>query len=195
MNDYKNISHIHIEHYEYTKHKKYIKEIYENSFPPIERFKFSILKSCNKRRNIHLSCILSDNIPVGMQFTIDLPNDITYLMYYAIDKKHRNKKIGSKALQHLIITRQNVLLCIEKPIDKLTNLRKDFYIQNGFCETNTFIEDAGVQYEILSSLRGYKPTAEDLKNRYKYMPYKKYIWNKIRKTFDTDSIKIIFMEK
>lgn len=126
-----------------------------------------------------------------MQFTVALPNEITYLMYFAIDEQYRNQGIGSKALQNLIISNNNVLLCIERPHDDLTNSRKNFYLRNGFYETNIFIEDAGLQYEFLTSLKGYRPTIRDLKNRYRFMTSKKSVWNKIKKTFDTDYIKMI----
>lgn len=126
-----------------------------------------------------------------MQFIVDIPYNISYLMYFAIDEEYRNQGIGSKVLQNLLATKENVLLCIERPIDKLTNSRKDFYLKNGFYETNMFIEDNGVQYEILSSVKNYKPTVRDLLNRYKFMTSNKFIWNKIRKSFDAEYIKFV----
>lgn len=180
-----------IEHYEYSSYKDSIKQIYINSFPLEERFSFSILKKCNKELNVHLSCIVSDDIPVGMQFTVELPNNIIYLMYFAIDEMHRNKGLGSKALRNLVVVNENVLLCIERPCDKVTNARKEFYLRNGFYETNIFIEDADIQYEFLTSVKGYKPTTKDLLYRYKFMTSKKYVWNRIRKYFNTDFIKFI----
>lgn len=82
-------------------------------------------------------------------------------------------------------------MCIERPIDKLTKSRKDFYLKNGFYETNMFIEDNGVQYELLSSVKNYKPTVRDLLNRYKFMTSNKIIWNKIKKWFNAEYIKFV----
>ena len=173
-----------VEHYEYSKNKKIIKQIYEDSFPASEKFKFSILKQCNKSNNVHLSSILLNDEVIGMQFTVALPNDITYLMYFAIKEPFRCQKLGSKALQQLVVANNNILLCIERPCDKITESRKSFYLRNGFYETGIFIEDTGVQYELLTSIKGYKPTNEDLKNRYECMTANRLLKNKIMKSFN-----------
>lgn len=182
---------IRLQHYQYTDYKNSIKQIYEKSFPLSERFDFDILKKCNKESNVHLSCIIQDDIPVGMQFTIDIPNDITYLMYYAIDEEYRNQGIGSKALQNLVVSKDKIMLIIEKPIDKLTTKRKEFYLKNGFYNTDIIFEDTGIQYEVLVSCKNYKPTVHDLLNRYSFMTSNKSIWNKIKNTFNTEYINIV----
>lgn len=182
---------IRIIHYQYTKHKSAIKKIYEESFPSSERFDFSILRKCNEESNVHLSCILCDDYPVGMQFTVELPNDITYLMYYAIDKEYRNQGIGSQALQNLVIAKDKIMLCIEKPVDAITQRRKMFYLRNGFYETGMIFEDAGELYEVLVSCKEYKPTVPDLLNRYKFMTNKKAVWRKIKSTFSVEYIDLL----
>ena len=181
---------IRIQNYKYTDYQKEIKQLYESTFPQNERFDFNILKSCDNDSDVHLSAILEDDIFVGMQFTINYPNDITYLMYFAIDEQYRNNGIGSKALQKLVVSKDNVLLCIEKPIDEITQRRKEFYLRNGFFETHTFIEDTGVMYEILTSCRNYIPTSQDLYNRYRCMTTNNSIWIKIEKLFSTSIVLI-----
>lgn len=178
-------------HYQYTKHKTAIKKIYEESFPSSERFDFSILRKCNEESNVHLSCILRNDYPVGMQFTVGLPNDITYLMYYAIDKEYRNQSIGSQALQNLVIAKDKIILCIEKPVDNNTQRRKMFYLRNGFYETGMIFEDTGELYEVLVSCKEYKPTVQDLLNRYKFMTNNKSIWKQIKSTFNVEYINLI----
>lgn len=180
-----------IKHYSYTKYRSNIRQIYESSFPLEERFNFDILRSCDREQNVHLSCILFNDNPIGMMFTVGLPNDITYLMYFAIDVRYRNQGLGSAILQKLVVSKRNILLCIEKPCDYLTSSRKNFYLANGFYETGICIEDTGVQYEFLSSRLGYVPSAEDLRNRYRCMTSKERIWRKIETTFNTDIIKFI----
>lgn len=182
---------IRIKHYQYTKYKYTIRKIYEDSFPLSERFDFSILRECNKEKNVHLSCILKDDSPVGMQFTVDLPNDITYLMYYAIDKEYRNQGVGTSALQNLVISKDKIMLCIEKPIDEITQRRKEFYLRNGFYETDIFFEDTNVEYEVLISCKDYKPTTQDLLNRYRFMTQNNFVWNQIKNTFNVEHIKLI----
>lgn len=180
---------IRLEHYQYSTHKDKIKSIYKESFPLEEQFDFGILKKCDKEsNNVHLSCILQDDEPVGMQFTVEIPNNITYLMYFAIDEEYRNKCIGSKAVQNLVVTKENVMLSIEKPIDELTQRRKNFYLRNGFYETNIFFEDTGVDYEVLVSCKDYKPTIQDLLNRYRYMSSNELTWRKIKNAFSNINI-------
>ena len=182
---------IRFEHYQYNFHKNKIQSIYEKSFPQSERFDFGILKKCDRESNVHLSCILQDDEPVGMQFTVDLPNDITYLMYFAIDEKYRNQNIGSKELQRLITSKDKIMLIIERPMNELTERRKNFYLKNGFYSANIFFEDTGVQYEVLISEKNYKPTEQDLLNRYRYMTNNELTWKRIKDTFNAENIKLI----
>lgn len=83
------------------------------------------------------------------------------------------------------------MLCIERPVDEVTIKRKEFYLRNGFFETGTFFEDTGVQYEVLVSCKDYKPTIQDLLNRYKFMTNRKTVWNKIKSTFNTEYINFV----
>ena len=185
---------IRFEHYQYTFHKNKIQSIYEKSFPQSERFDFDILEECAKESNVHLVCIMQDDKPVGMQFTIELPNDITYLMYFAIDEEYRNHSIGSEVLQRLITSKDKVMLMIERPIDELTKRRKNFYLRNGFYSTNIFLEDTddtGIQYEVLISEKNYKPTKKDLLNRFYFMTNNKMTWKKIKGTFNVENIKYV----
>ena len=182
---------IRFEHYQYNFHKNKIQSIYERSFPKSERFDFDILKKCDREFNVHLSCILQDDEPVGMQFTVELPNDITYLMYFAVDKEYRNQSIGSKALQRLVSSKDKVMLIIERPTDELTERRKNFYLRNGFYSTDIFFEDTGVHSEVLISDKNYKLTEQDLLNRYRCMTNNELTWKRIKSTFNAENIKFI----
>ena len=164
-------------HYLSASDKKLLRKIYENSFPKEERFPFWILRCCAKGRHARLYALIdhkSDKV-VGMQFTVMYPDTtdiITYLMYFAIAEEHRNEGHGGRALKSLVSRLDNVLLCIEKPSvnpDDMKLRRKNFYLKSGFFETGYFIEDTGVVYELLSSVKGYKPDVEVLKKRYSMM--------------------------
>ena len=179
---------IRFELYQRHSHKNKIQSIYEKSFPQSERFDFDVLEKCNKEFNVHLSCILQDDEPVGMQFTVELPNGITYLMYLAIDEEYRNQNIGSKALQRINTSKNKVMLIIEKPTDELTERRKNFYLRNGFYSTNVFFEDTGVQYEVLISDKDYAPTEQDLLNRYRCMTNNVMTWKRIKDAFDAEKV-------
>lgn len=169
-----------------------IKEIYETSFPKSEKFPFWVLKQCAKENNVRLDAIIdhaTDKIS-GMQFLISY-DDITYLMYMAIDNKCRNKGFGSLVLRDLILRQADttILLCIERPSAKKEDIkarRKDFYLRNGFYETGCFIEDSGVEYEFLSSSKERVVTENDLKKRYSCMTRNPLIKFIIKNTFDSN---------
>lgn len=180
--------------YGYSNCKVDIKKMYEKAFPKCERFPFWILKHCSKEDNVHLYSIQIDDTPVGMSFTVEY-NDITYLMYFTITEEFRNQNYGSKAIRNMIIRNNNVMLCIEKPTENeaeaVKTRRKNFYLRNGFYETGIIIEDTGMKFEFLSSLKGYIPTIEDLKNRYTSMTSNPIIGYIIKNTFDVDNINIV----
>lgn len=169
-----------------------IKKIYETSFPKSEKFPFWVLKQCAKENNVRLDAIIdhaTDKIS-GMQFLISY-DDITYLMYMAIDNKCRNKGFGSLVLRDLILhqANTNILLCIERPSAKKEDIkvrRKDFYLRNGFYETGCFIEDSGVEYEFLSSSKERVVTENDLKKRYSCMTRNQLMKFIIKNTFDSN---------
>lgn len=75
-------------------------------------------------------------------------------MYFAIDEQYRNYGYGSQAIRNLVTRNDNILLSVERPVDDVTNKRKEFYLRNGLYATGYFIEDTGVQYELLSSVKG-----------------------------------------
>lgn len=75
-----------------------------------------------------------------------------YIMYFAIDKKYRNKGYGSYILDDLVKKYDNVILSIEKTKNEISLRRKRFYLRNGFYETNKYTIQAKVQYELKGNL-------------------------------------------
>lgn len=169
-------------------YQKEIKEIYERAFPKSEKFPFWVLKQCAKEYNVCLDAIIdciSDKI-IGMRFLVAY-DDIIYLMYFAIDEVYRNRGYGGSALEDLAFQNDTVLLCIEKPLLGLEDIkfrRKKFYLRNGFYETGCFIEDSGVEYEFLLSSKERIITEEDLEKRYTSMTRNPLIKFVIEHTFD-----------
>lgn len=165
-----------------------IKEIYEKAFPKNEKFPFWVLRQCAKESNVHLDAIINhttDNV-IGVRFLISY-DDITYLMYFAIDENFRNKGFGSLALRGLTLRYDIILLCIEKPTDEkgVKFHRKNFYLRNGFYETGIFIKDSSIEYEFLSSSKERVITEVDLKKRYSSMSKNPLINFVIKNTFDS----------
>lgn len=182
---------IRFERYRNSKNKKRIKEIYEKSFPTEEKLPFWLLKSSSNKCRANLDCILRDDVPIGMQFIVDLKDNIKYLMYFAIDEDYRDRGFGSKVLRQLVNSYDNILLSIERPKDELSKRRKEFYIRNGFYSTNLYYEDNNVEYEILTTLKGYKPNVSILKLRYKNLGTSYFAKKAISKKFVVAYIKFI----
>ena len=176
------------------KYKKEIKKIYTNSFPKEERFPFWLLKYCSKEKNVLFNVILDNDKLIGMEYIITYENT-AYLMYLAIDENQRKKGYGSTILKDLREKYETIILSIERPNKDLNNnqeARKKFYIRNGFFETNKFIRDNGIEYEILCTNQDYDVTKEDLEKRYMKMTNSnilKYLIGKIFNVFDICFIK------
>ncbi len=168
--------------------KKDIRKIYVNSFPKNERFPFWMLKHCSKEENVLFNIILNDNKVIGMEYLVNYEN-IAYLMYLAIDKEQRKKGYGSIILKELIKKYEIIILSIERPRKDLkdSKKRKDFYLKNGFSETNKFIVDNGVEYEILCTNKDYNITKEILENRYNKMSNSTIINYLIKKMFNINT--------
>lgn len=167
--------------------RKNIKQIYESSFPKYERFDFKLLEKCAKESNVTFKAIIIDEDIIGIEFIINYDtgnnDDINYLMYFAIDEKYRNKGYGGQRIRELTLA-GNILLAIERPIDKITQKRKNFYLRNGFYETGCVINDSGQEYEFLCSEQNLALTDEILRNRYLKMTSNKILMTKLQSAFD-----------
>lgn len=170
-----------------SEHKNEIKKLYMNSFPRDERFPFWILKHCSKEKNVVFNVILEGNKLIGMEYIINYEN-ISYLMYLAVDKSQRDKGYGSQILKDLNQEYSTIILSIEKTNKYLKDdkqKRKDFYLRNGFNETNKFIKDNEVEYEVLCTNKEYDITEKMLKKRYDKMTNSFIIKYIIGKTFNS----------
>ncbi len=172
--------------------KKLIKKLYYESFDKEERFPFWLLKKCSKEKNVKFNVIYNKDKVVGFQYIIEYDN-IAYLMYFAIEKNQRNNGYGSEILKKLNRSYKNVLLCIEKSNEQISNInykRKQFYLRNGFVGTNKYIVDNNVEYELLSNNSNLNITKEILEKRYTMMTSFKILRFIISKIFNVYNIKL-----
>ncbi len=172
--------------------KKSIKKLYYESFDKEERFPFWLIKKCSKEKNVKFNVIYNNDKVIGFQCIIEYDN-IAYLMYFAIEKNQRNNGYGSEILKKLNRSYKNVLLCIEKSNEQISDIkykRKQFYLKNGFVGTNKYIVDNNVEYELLSNNSNLNITKEILEKRYTMMTSSKILRFIISKIFNVYNIKL-----
>ena len=102
--------------------KKLIKKLYYESFDKDERFPFWLLQKCSKEKNVRFNVIYNKDKVIGFQYIIEYDN-IAYLMYFAIEKNQRNNGYGSEILKKLNRSYKNVLLCIEKSNEQISDIK------------------------------------------------------------------------
>lgn len=169
------------------KYKDKIKKLYLSAFPNEERFPFWIIEECSKEDKSDLYAVLDNNKFIGMFYVVNCDN-IYYLMYLAVEANLRNQNYGSKILIALKEKYKNLFLSIAIPIDEMTIKRKNFYLRNGFYDTNQYYEDTGVWYEVLCTNNKLKITNHTMKKRYTNMSNKAKLLNIISNTFNVEEI-------
>ena len=116
-------------------------------------------------------------------------------MYLTIQPELRNNNYGSKILQDLNDKYKTLLLSIDEPIDALSIRRKNFYLRNGFYDTNKYYEDTGVNYEVLCTNSKYEITNENMLMRYTNMTNNSELFRTISNTFNSDFVNLKDKEK
>ena len=172
-----------IKYLDFNNYLDKIEKLYLNSFPKSERFPFWILKESSKSDNSNLSAIIVDNVYVGMCYMVNCM-DAYYIMYFAIEPNLRNKKYGSEILKNLKEKYKILFLSIEKSNDDIGLKRRNFYLKNGFHETNKYYEDNGVCYEILCTDDKYEINDKVMNRRYINMTNDPKLINEITKIFN-----------
>ena len=134
-----------------------VKKLYENSFPKEERYPFNFLLKSSKRYNVYFWSIYDEENFIGLIYLIEYKN-ILFIGYFAINKIYHNSGYGSKVLKLLRekFKGYDIILYIEE-IDKNSEnysqrlKRKQFYKKNGFFETDLYLIERNVSYEIMST--------------------------------------------
>lgn len=132
-----------------------IKALYKNSFPKDERAPFFFLKAKAKKNLADFYGVYDDTLFVGLVYEVYY-NDIVYVFYLAINPHLRGKGYGSGVLNKIKQRNKGkrIILNIEI-LDKNSDnydervKRKEFYLKNGFKETQLKTKEGNVVYEML----------------------------------------------
>ena len=111
-------------------------------------------------------------------------------MYLAVKPKLRNQNYGSRILLDLEEKCNTVFLSIDEPSNDISIRRKNFYLRNGFYDTNKYYEDTGVNYEVLCTNPEYEITDDNMKMRYSNMTTNPEIFKAIANTFNADHVNL-----
>ena len=161
------------------KEYKNILNLYKESFPKNERLPIWLLNIMSKRTCVDFLAFYDNNIFCGFSYLIH-NNNITFILYLAIDTSIRSKGYGTKILNLISNNKQNnsIILNIETVSNKYAdykqrlNLQK-FYFKNGFVDTKYKLVDSGNIYDVL----------------YKGNNFSKSEYEKLLKTFSFGFIK------
>ena len=176
-------------YYDGLKCKDKVKKLYFSSFLKEERFPFRILEECSKKDTSRLYSILDNERFIGMCYIVNC-DDSYYLMYLAVESELRNKNYGSKILKDLKQKYKTLFLSIDMAKDEISIRRKNFYLRNGFYDTNKYYQDNGVWYEVLCTNKKYEITNKIMQKRYKNMTDDAELSNVISNTFNVNMINL-----
>lgn len=150
---------------------KKVKRILIDSFPKREQIPFSFLMLKAKSDFIDFLAIYDDNVLVGFTYLVT-NEDLTFVLYLAIDRNIRSKGYGKMALDAIKEKHpgNRIILNIEAISSTSNNneqriKRKKFYVKNGFHNASLFLIDQGDIYEVLISHGD--STAEEYRRIYK----------------------------
>lgn len=131
-----------------------INKLYEQSFPSNERKDLSFLLKENQ--NIGEIYYFTEDTFIGFACLLNC-NNICHIIYFVTKETLRNQGYGSKIVRMICEMKSGnrVIVDIEKETDEAfnneqRNSRKQFYIRNGFKETEVQYRWHEDEYEILS---------------------------------------------
>lgn len=147
-----------------------IKRLYEEAFPENERFSFSAMIK-NESGHYETFGFYKDEAFVGFAILLN-SGDISHILYIATLPEVRGNGLGAKALGALgrIKNEMKIIVDIERELpdceeNELRRRRKNFYLRNGYEETEIRYRWQEESYEILSL--GGKVSREDFGNFWK----------------------------
>ena len=83
-----------------------------------------------------------------------------------------------------------LFLSVDVPVDNISVRRKNFYLRNGFYDTNKFYEDTGINYEVLCTNNEYEINDKFMKMRYINMTNNHELFEVISNTFNVGVVNL-----
>ena len=146
-----------------------LKLLYQTAFPENEQIPWDDLISLIDQMNLDFTAYYEDDKFIG--FTILFPHKkFNWFWYFAVIPELRGQGKGQKILTYLIekYKEKNVVLDMESPKQECNNKeqrirRHDFYIRNGFRDTNLYRKYDNLEMTIMI-LGNYIFTMQDWNN-------------------------------
>lgn len=137
------------------KEKKRIKEIYTHSFPKEDRMPFALMLMMARMKNTEFLSFHDEDTLCGFVYMATV-NNLTFVMFLAVDEKIRSKGYGSRILEEIESIRMGnkIIISIEICDENIKDIeqrlrRKKFYTNNGYAETGYLVELANKKQEII----------------------------------------------
>ncbi|MBQ4547148.1 MAG: GNAT family N-acetyltransferase [Oscillospiraceae bacterium] len=153
-----------------------IEKLYIESFPENERFSFDMMLR-NEKGHYETFAFYDNGNFCGFAILLN-SLDISHIIYFATLPELRGKGLGTKALDAIgrIKSGMRIIVDIEREIpgcaeNEIRRRRKNFYLRNGYSETEVRYCWQEEYYEILVS--GGKLSREDFGNFWKALGIKK----------------------
>lgn len=138
-----------------SKRKQEIKEIYLSSFLKEDRMPFLLMCMLSYLWNTEFLSFYDEDTLCGFVYMATI-RKVTFVMFFAVDKKLRSKGYGSYILNKVQSLHPNnkILVSIEPCHNDTEDIeqklrRKKFYLLNGYTETGYFIKLGGKKQELL----------------------------------------------
>jgi len=132
-----------------------VEALYASAFPTAEQAPMPYLLKRAEKDYVEFHAYYDGDVFVGFTYVMTY-DDLTFVMYLAIDASHRAKGYGSQILTQIKETypSNRIILNIEAEDESAENnaerkKRKQFYLRNGYCASGTFMKIMGVTYELL----------------------------------------------
>ena len=135
-------------------YNKKVEKLYNSAFPKEERIPIWLLKFLARKNKAKFYGINDDKKFIGLVYN-DYYKDIILIYYFAIDEELRGQGYGSRVLEYIKqkYNKNRIVLSIEQVDENSKNYkqrikRKEFYMKNGFKESNYTIKERKVMYDM-----------------------------------------------